>query len=408
MKLTKGLMIPLLLCAVSGQAASLMGMEALGQENTQRGGATIRKGYSYLNPALLAWEDKTTFNAQLRFENATASESGSSLSAQSFSVPSLSMGLPLGFLGAVGIGLQQHYTVDNLIEYSDSSTGIDEKLEYQGSIFEAVPAYALRLPSVLRDVSVGVNYRVIFGSIRRTLSMSGQSTDLAAGDTWAYENARLTDKVEGNWEATGAMWKRFGGSVQWHRKSVDYFMGYTQPYTLRRDLSRNLQFSNTDTLRPVQTEQYIHIPAQMSTGMHMRFGKSHNITAEFSQQGWDGAIPLLSGGWGLPDSAELQTQKIFSLEYELEGSGLYYDSFLKRNSYRFGTWFKDWYLSEVSEYGATVGMGLPLGRRGTRMDFSIQGGLRSDSDSPAWDETFWGVQFGFTGVGSWGQKSRRY
>lgn len=400
--------LPLVLAATSVHAASLLGMEALGQENTPRGGSTIRKGYSYLNPALLAWEDKTTFSALIAFENVTAEQDGQSVSVQSFNVPSLSMGVPLGFLGAIGVGLQQRYAVDNRIEYSDSAAGQDVKLEYQGSVFEVVPAYALRLPSVLRDFSIGINSRLTFGSVKRKLSVLGTSTGLDESEKWAYRNVSLSSRADGNWESVDPFHKRIGGSLQYHRKDVDYYFGYTPSYTLRRDFSYNLQFGNTDTLQPLNVVQNIEVPALFSTGVHWRLGKRHNVGIEYSRQAWEGQIPLLSGAWGLADSAKLQNQQYFSLEYELEGSGLYYDSFMKRNSYRLGAWHKDWYLAEVSELGATVGMGLPLGRRGTRLDVSVQGGLRSDDASPAWDESFWGVQFGLTGVGTWGQKSRRY
>lgn len=400
--------LSLLLASVAVPAASMLGLEAIGQENSPRGGAVIREGYSYLNPALLAWEDKTSFSAVLAFDQDFASNGGSAISSESFGVPSMSMAIPMGFLGSIGLGLHQHYTSDAQIESGDSAHANEVRLDYQGSIFEVAPAYAWRLPGFLRDFSLGVNYRFLFGSIKRSLTMQGSSDGLAEADAWAFSQTELTDRAEGNWEAAGAAWKRLGGSMHWHRKNVDYYLGYAMPYQMRRDMTYNLQYSNTDTLQPAHAEQFVDMPGRLSTGMHVRFGQRHNASLEFTQQAFDGSMSLLAGNWALPDSAEVQTQRNFSAEYELEGSGLYYDSFWKRNSYRLGAWYKEWYLADVSELGANLGMGLPLGRRGTRLDVSVQGGLRDGGASSAWDETFWGIRLGFTGVGSWGQKSRRY
>ena len=388
-------------------AASTIGLEALGQENTPLSGAMIRKGFSYGNPAILAWEDKTTFTGMLNYEGVVASEGDESILSQTFGVPSLAMGIPLGFLGAVGVGLNQHYSAIHQVSYTDSVQGVDGDLKYNGSLFEVVPTYALRLPWIFRDFSVGLNTRFVFGRSKRTLAMSGSSSGLAPTEQWAFENVTLTQKVEGNWESKESALQRMGASVHYHRKNVDYYVGFVAPYTLQRELTYQLQFSDTDTLRPQESLQEIDFPMVLNTGIHVRLAKKQNVSVLYSQQAWEGKIPLLQGGWNLPDSADLQVQKLFSLEYEFEGSALYYDSFLKRNSYRLALWYKDWYLTDVTEMGASLGMGMSLGRRGTLVDISLYGGAR-DNASSGWDESFWGVKFGFTGVGSWGQKSRRY
>ncbi len=400
--------LPVLLLAAATQANSLIGLEALGQENTPRGGAAIRHGYSYLNPAIMAWEDKTSFGASIVFDQTLAKSGDHSLTQTSFGVPDISMAVPLGFMGSIGVGLHQLYVTDNELEFSDSAQGYDTRLDYSGSVFEVVPAYALRLPFFLSDFSVGVNARMVFGRNQRTLAMAGVSEGVADEDQWALGSSTMTATAKGNWKVDGNFYERYGASLHYHRKQLDYYVGMTAPYTLHRTLDYSLQFSNTDTLYPAEAAQKIEIPMLLATGVHWRIQKKHNLSLEYSQQAWDNKIPNVAGVWNLADSSATQTQKLFSMEYELEGSGLYYDSFLKRNSYHVSAWYKDWYLSDVSEYGASLGMGMPLGRRGTLVDVSLFGGMRDAGSSGAWDETFWGVRTTLMGVGTWGQKSRRY
>jgi long-chain fatty acid transport protein len=70
--------------------------------------------------------------------------------------------------------------------------------------------------------------------------------------------------------------------------------------------------------------------------------------------------------------------------------------------FRLGAWYRDWYIKDVSEYGASLGVGLPLGARGTMVDVALQGGMR-EASSAEWDETFFGIRLTLTGVGSWGK-----
>lgn len=69
-------------------------------------------------------------------------------------------------------------------------------------------------------------------------------------------------------------------------------------------------------------------------------------------------------------------------------------------------WFRNYYIADVKEYGASLGAGFPLGRRNTKVDIALQGGMRKSDNETIWDETFVGVSVGLTGVGNWGNKPK--
>jgi long-chain fatty acid transport protein len=92
-----------------------------------------------------------------------------------------------------------------------------------------------------------------------------------------------------------------------------------------------------------------------------------------------------------------------SLGYQRDGSDVFYDAYGDRMVYRAGLWYKNWYVEDVSEIGGSIGIGLPLGRKGMMLDLAIQGGARLTDDDRNWSESFFGIRLGLVGVGSWGK-----
>jgi long-chain fatty acid transport protein len=185
---------------------------------------------------------------------------------------------------------------------------------------------------------------------------------------------------------------------------VDFFVSYAPRIDLERTVHSKTQFfyPNTvipDTLQPTSEVQAIAFPQQFATGLRLRLGASHHIGLEYAQQSFEGTMPTLAG-----DSVALQTSRKAALVYQLEGSGLYYDSFFKRNTFRVGAWHKSLYLKDAEEWGGTLGTGIYLGRRGTKIDLDLQGGARTSQ--AFFDEAFFGIELTLTGVGYWGESSR--
>ncbi len=406
-----------LLCLVFSfsvvSVASVLGLEALGFEDMSgasaslaatgyAGNAKIEEGVSMLNPARLGFNKSVSFSANLEYQLTSISTKKSSFSTNSISIPSFYLAFPMGNLGAFSMGLWQRYTSILKYDLKDSVAGNDLKIEYQGSIFEFTPSYALKLPFWYR-LSVGGTAHIVMGNNQRSMELGANNSLLNESDVWATNNASITDIAKGSWDILNHP-AYYTLSMQYRGKRSNMFFSYTNGHTLINDLEYRFQESELDTLIPSKTSRKIEVPVTVATGISHRFLKEHHLLLDFMWRPWSKSIPTLAGGYALHDSVKVQEEYLLSLGYKKEGSGVFYESYLSRMSYSAGVWHKKHYLRGVKELGASLGLGLPLGRRGTVIDLAFQGGKRSSSSKYHASEAFVGFKLGLMGLSSWGNK----
>ena len=117
----------------------------------------------------------------------------------------------------------------------------------------------------------------------------------------------------------------------------------------------------------------------------------------------DDDVENVAGSWDMAKVTKTQSDFNISVGYQRDGSDVFYDAYWDRITYRAGVWYKSWYVENVSEIGGSIGAGFPLGRKGTMLDFAIQGGVRLTDDDRNWSESYIGIRLGLLGVGSWGK-----
>lgn len=403
--------------AASVSFASLIGADALGEEQVMGGTASAAgrgfagnaktgdaEGLSVVNPARLAFDTKVVFNLNFLLEMDAASNGESNYVANNISIPSFNLSFPMGDFGAMGLSLWQHYSSSMDEEFTDDKSSTDAKIVYQGSVYELVPTYALRLP-FYRSLSLGGSAHIVLGNTSRSLTLKADGSDVDESDKWGVGSSTLTDHVEGSWEIKDHP-AYFTLALQYRGRLASYFFSYTTGYTLSNDLEYDFRFSETDTLATNRYEREIKVPAMFATGINYRLNKRHNIMFDLQWRAWDDDVENLAGGWNLPKYTETQNDFMVSLGYQCDGSPLFYDPYLKRINYRVGAWYKDWYVKDVYEVGGSVGAGFPLGRKGTTFDLAFQGGMRFADTDNEWDEAFFAIRIGLTGIGSWGQNRR--
>jgi len=370
----------------AGFAASLIGADALGMEQAPRNAAIIRNGFVPQNPAIHAFENKTKFGTTILFEYAWAQKDKESIAMNSFTVPSISMVLPLGFAGAFGIGLEQKYFASNRLELIDTARNANVLYSSRVGIYELLPSYSIRLP-FLTDFAIGTSYRILFGNSYSTLER-GNSKEWG-NETWMARNVFVTEKETGTFESSSDWWRNFGYSLHLHKKTLDYFLSYFPSIQIEKGVKENAQFSNYDTLQTNSRTDVFKLPKRFASGVHFRFWKNQNLSLVYeAQRGEDEDIT----SW--------------FAEYKLSGTGLHYSPFFQRNDFGINAWFAEKYLSDANEYGASIFSDLWLGRRGTLVGIALFGGYRQAKE-PYWDEPFFGFKFSLTGVGNWGTSIRR-
>ncbi|MCQ2120530.1 MAG: hypothetical protein MJY78_01705 [Fibrobacter sp.] len=407
----------IILCLCVFASASMIGLDALGEEQVLGGmaGAAGRgyagsaktgeaEGFTLMNPARIAFDTKVVFNVNFEMEWFTAEKSSEYFTTNKIAVPSFNLTFPMGNFGALGVSLWQRYTSTLRESVKDSVTKTTTDIEYQGSVYEIVPTYAVRIP-YLRNFSLGASAHLVMGNISRSLTMGPDNSAVSKEDSWATNNLELSDYVEGTWEVNHHP-AYYSFAMQYRGKQVSYFFSYTMAHTLLNELEYNFRFSQLDTLAPTEYSREIEVPAMLATGINYRLFKRHNIMMDLSWRAWDEDVENIGRSYDMRAVTKTQNDFMASLGYQWDGTGLFYDPYWKRITYRAGGWYKNWYIEDVYEFGGSVGVGLPLGRKGTTIDLAFQGGKRMSESKGNWEESFVGVRLGLMGVSSWGQTHR--
>ena len=408
----------LALSVFSGYAfSSMIGLEALGEEQVLGGTASAAgrgfsgnaktgdaEGLSVVNPARLAFDAKVVFNLNFSMEMDDARNDGHHYTVSNLAMPSFNLSFPMGSFGAMGLSLWQHYASSFNEDSENEMLGSNVKLEYQGSVYELVPTYAVRLP-IFRSLSLGASAHVVMGNTSRNLTLGGDASSVDKNDAWASGSYKVSDYVDGTWEIKNHP-AYYTGALQYRGKMVSYFFSYTTPYTLSNELEYNFRFSELDTLASTHSVREIDVPAVLATGINYRLAKRHNIMLDLTWRAWDKDIENIAGGWNMPTVTETQTDFMVALGYQCDGSPLFYESYWNRINYRAGAWYRNWYIKDVFEVGGSIGGGFPLGRKGTTLDVALQGGKRFADSKTEWEETFIGLRIGLTGIATWGQEHR--
>jgi len=366
----------LVVCASHG--ASLIGADALGMTQSPENAAVIRSGFAPQNPAINAFEVKTKFGATMLYEHSEAQKDNYAVPSTFFSVPSLSMILPLGFLGALSIGLEQKFFASNRLELIDEDLGANMLYSARTGIYELIPNYSIRLPYFLNNFAIGVSYRILFGNFNSSLERQSSDTSYMA------KGVTIAKNEYGYFEADDDWWRNFGAGLHFHSKVTDYFFSYFPSVQMEKNAKESVQYSNSNDLAATEKTETFKLPNHFATGVHFRFLRNQNLSLVYEDQD---AVSYLA-------------------EYKITGTGLGYSPFLSRNNFGANVWYAEKYLKGVNEVGASLLSDLWLGYRGTSLGLALFGGYRF-AKAPYWDETFFGIKFNLTGVGNWGTSARR-
>ena len=394
--------------------ASVIGLDALGEEQVAGGMAsTAGRGYaggaktgdaeglSVLNPARNAFDTKVVFNVNFLIEMVSLENHGDNFGVNNITMPSFNLSFPMGGFGAMGLSLWQSYASNLNEEVSNGKNSLETTIEYQSSVYEIVPSYTFRLP-VIRNFSVGASAHVVMGNSMRKISMGPNTEGLSSEDTWAVSNAEISDYVDGSWEIKNHP-AYYTAALQYRGHQSSFYFSYTTPHTLLNELDYNFRMSELDTLAPTKKSREIDVPAMLAAGMNFRFMKRNNVMFDIAARGWDKDIENIGGSFNMESVTETQKDMLLALGFQRDGSPMFYDPYLDRITYRLGGWYKTWYVKDIYELGGSLGAGFPLGRKGTTLDLSFQGGKRFADSGRGWDEIFLGFRIGLMGVGNWGQ-----
>ena len=239
--------ISALLCVSSFSFASMIGIDALGEEQIAGGSAAMAgrgfagnaktgeaEGVSVVNPARQGFDSKVVMNLNFLLDVSTADRSNSHYTTNNISMPSMNLSFPMGDFGTIGVSLWQHYASSIREDVENEEEDWNSSIEYQSSLYELVPTYAIRLP-FLRPVSLGASAHFVIGSFTRNLMLGPDNSEIAEKDSWATNNAVVSDYVTGDWEIKNHP-AYYTFAAQYRGRMASYFFSFTTPFTLRNEL----------------------------------------------------------------------------------------------------------------------------------------------------------------------------
>ena len=355
-----------------------------------------------------AFNDKTAFLLSASYEEAAAERHGAREALDGFDLGLVGFSVPVGFLGHVGLFYWPRSTRNLDFEEGGSSWSV------KGGIQELTAAWSFRVPWVPR-LALGLAWRQDLGA--ETMEMEIPLDPTAEDPVDASSSLDYTHKIR----TSGG---RPGASLFWMGRLLSLSAWWSSSYEVKRKLERtaivqenlgvfgySAPMFSSDRPKEVKSSSESwnqKMPWSAGAALSLRLTRTQSLNLDFHQDSWG----TVSGGWIEPatpysarTSAELETARRFSLGWSYEGSGRTYESFWRQSRYRAGVRWADLAAPGTQEIAGAFGCGFPLGRRGALVDLAFEGGLRYGDDSP--DETFLGIRFGMTGVGNWGQKSRR-
>jgi long-chain fatty acid transport protein len=417
MNFTSKILFVLIVSATLASAASLQGLGAMGEElwpadaasigRGMAGSGKLGEGFSVLNPARMAFETKTRFQATLEYQGVYGTTDGVSLGRDYLNLTSLGLCFPLGGYGALGFGMwqraTQNFSAVSIVDGEEVSS-----IDYKGTLTELIPAYAVRLGGSARFISLGAAWHFPMGRSTYTWKGKMDSTDIPG---ILVEDELVTQWGIGSSEGLAGLKYGYPAvSLQVHRQSWDYFLSGLRTHNLTRTLGRTQRLNLLDTLAVSKRHQTITVPWQIATGISLEPWKGQTISLEFSQSAGSDSVASGLDWLNFPSTFDLnQTPQLWAIGWQRDGSGVFYDSFVKKSIYRLGIWTRSWYLMGVQEIAGAAGIGMPLGKRGAKLDLGLYAGTRTfdgSVDQPESSESFWGVKVGFSGIGAWGQSAR--
>lgn len=343
----------------------------------------VGQGLSIANPSRAAYHDKTSFAAIVDGDVDWLRDDLTSNRFATFLIPAVGLDFNLRKYGHLGFFYRQRFHRNfSFTPLSPARADAVQTFSSEGGLYEAAAFYAI---APVPSFAVALGYHYFMGR-ERLIESASFTGDPGSGDL--YEGRDLT----GDTVFTRSQGGRPSLSVTFRRPTFSLALMGTMGVTLDQRISRSVTQLLSDRNRKTGQE----LPWSVSAGAAYKAGPRQTWVADFTWEGWE------EDGSGL-----LNPAYSLGLGYEFQGRGGPYEPYLRKLAYRGGLGMERLYLEETDLYFLTAGLGMPLGRRGSLLDFAIKYGHRGSAKNNLWSEDYVKLSISLTGVGNWGQPVRK-
>jgi hypothetical protein len=303
-----------------------LGMGGVGQAAPNTGNV------NELNPALLYYTPRTTFEAGINAQTKTVSNASESYRTGSGTLAYLALAVPINKRWGAAVGLKPYSVVDYQVNSTGTVNGDPYAVAYKqyggtGGLSEAYFAHGIH---ILRDLNIGGSASYLFGTLDQTNGTAiATSTVVANQLVVEREQLRYADFL-----LRGAVHYR-------HKLSKDLNMNLGGTYTFQtntkvtRQRTQEQRDANGALTSPAisltDDSGHTFIPALTQVGFSLDNSRNFSINVDGSYQQWsqfrafgDGPISQLSNTWRVGAGGEFTPDP---------GSVQHY---FQRVTYRFG------------------------------------------------------------------------
>ncbi|MEO7778423.1 MAG: hypothetical protein ABIY63_12900 [Fibrobacteria bacterium] len=342
-----------------------------------------RIGPSLPNPSKTAFNEKTSFSATFDTDVDYLQDDLTSNRTTSFIIPDIALNFQTRWPLNVGAYYRQrfhrNYTIEPLVK---ADPDVAESFTTEGGIFELATTVAYAPKPFL---ALALGYHFLLGR-ERTIESAAFNQNPNNDDTYNSKN------LNGDTVSTRSRGNYPSASVTFRQKSFSLAASATLATSLDRTFTRSI--SNISSSE--QSGDTRDLPWTLQVGGAFKPRQNQTIVADFAYEAWDNAYSEL-----------LNPAMRMGAGYEFQGNGTAYEAYYRKVAYRGGVGIERLYLDETNHYFATLGAGLPLGRRGNLFDIALKYGHRGQLENSLWSEDYLQLSVTLTGVSVWGQPVRK-
>lgn len=288
----------------------------------------------------------------------------------------------------------------NLFEYSFKGTGGLNEF-YVGNAFK------------LKDLSVGVNFNVIFGALEQTHSYLHESmTDLIPTVRFQQQSLRSTSFTFGlqyNINVTDNFSIILGGTYETKSSLVSKnTLLVTNSFAVRDSIVNPYTgqvigpVTSLDTVNYESQKVRNHLPSKFGAGIALNFKNKLILSADYSNQKWS------EFSFNSFDTLADLRYMNFGIQFTPDEKAI--RSYWKRINLRAGFYTNETYLTvnsnQIKDYGLTLGLRFPFKGNRSSIQVSYEYGKRGTTDHNLIQENYHFVNLGITLYDFWFVKSK--
>lgn len=358
------------------------------------------------NPALLAYNSTTIFQAGIVGEFKSIKSDALSQRTSAGNLNYLAMAFPIRPRNptkprrwTTSVGLMPYSNVDYLFKYNDGIEGSTNTITVNekgsGGLSKLYWSNGVR---ITKNIAVGIQGAYLFGSIVNEYTNQLDQTNQVV--PYVISISERTYVKDFNFTAGVSFLKDsiFGDNHQFSAGIVyalnSHLNGTKTTKFSRLDLSENV----IDSLTLASAKGNLFIPAELGVGFSYSRGINWNIGADFRYQDWSNFKSL-----DAEDEENLVTAWRLAVGGELTPDPFAVDGFFKKVTYRAGLSMEKMpFLAnnkQVNDFGINFGFSVPTGR--SSIDLAFKVGKRGNKSENILEESYFKVYFGLTFNDQW-------